>query len=380
MQAEKQVDRFRVGLIGYGIGKLYAIAFRSANLMYADLPQVELVGIATSSKQSAAAAVRQFGFERSTQRYQDLLESEDIQAVIIATPNAEHFPMLKEALKTDKAIYIDKPLTHNLKEAKEIWSIARAAGRDAQLVFQFRYCPAVSHAAQLIHSGELGTIHSFRWWHLRSSYVNPDKPLRWKGSFQASGGGVVADLLPHSFDLLIWMLGMPERVAASGRTFVKERPASADSRERVAIDTEDHAIALLELPGGAIGSVETGRLVVGAVNEMGFEVFGSQGSLRWEAMNPNYLQYAGPGLEAAKGGWAFLPTMHKLANGCLLPDDLSIGMMQFYIASAADFIRRTNTNQPYETGIAQGVNVQSLIEAVIHSYKNQGIWTAVDKE
>jgi predicted dehydrogenase len=247
------------------------------------------------------------------------------------------------------------------------------------MIFQYRFCPAVIRAAQLIQSGSLGKIQSFRWWHFRSSYVNPEKPLRWKGSSQASGGGVVADLLPHSFDLLLWMLGMPKRLTASGRTFIKERPVSPGSQERTLIDTEDHAIVLAELPGGAIGTLEAGRVAVGTVNDMGFEIFGSHGSLRWEAMNPNHLQYAGPGLEAAEGGRAFIPTMQKLPNACLLPFDLSVGMMQFYIASAADFIKRTCAGEPYETGIAQGVKVQALVEAVIQSYKNLGAWMPVDE-
>jgi predicted dehydrogenase len=375
----KQNGRFRVGLIGYGVGKLYAAAFKSANLNYGGLPQIELAAIATASKESSETAIRQFGFERSTQKYQDILESYDIDAVIIASPNNQHYPMLVKALHAGKAIYTDKPLALNLKEAKEIQVIARKTGQDAQLIFQYRYCPAVVRAEQIISGGKMGKLQSFRFWHYRSSYINPDKPLRWKGSFQTSGGGVVADLLPHSFDLLIWMFGMPARLSACGRIFVTERPAAPGNAQLAQIDTEDHAIILAEMQGGAIGTFEAGRMAVGTVNDMGFEIFGSKGSLRWEAMNPNYLQYAGPGLEGAEGGRAWLPTMQKLTDASILPAGLTVGMIQFYIDSAADFVKRTCASQPYDAGIDQGVRVQALIEAVMSSYKNQGAWVPVEE-
>jgi predicted dehydrogenase len=370
-------DCFRVGLIGYGVGKLYAAALRSISVYHDDLPAVELAAIATSSQTSAKKAVNDFGFERSTIHYEELLESDDISVLIIAAPNHLHHEMLSAALETDKAICIDKPLANNLPEARNLNQLSHQLKRDAQMIFQFRYCPAVTRAHQMITQGQLGNIQSFRWWHFRPSYVDPEKPLRWKGSFKKSGGGVLPDYAAHSIDMLIWLLGLPEQLTALTRIFETKRPPSKGSSERMSIDTEDHAIILAALPGGAIGTVEAGRMVTGVVNELGFEIFGSKGSLRWRAMNPNYLYFAGQGMEPRSKGWTAIPTVQQYTDTSLGISDLTVGAMRFYIAGFADFLRRTWEGESYDPNIDQGVKVQAVIEAALQSAGNKSDWQQV---
>src|SRR6266699_3107540 len=134
-------DRVRVGMIGYGIGKLYAASLLNMGIFYNDLPPVELVAIATSSDTSGQRAMKQFGFQRHVTDYRALLESDDINTLVIATPHYLHREMLLAALRTDKAIYNDKPLANNLAEAREIVALAHQRNRDAQLSFVVRYCP-----------------------------------------------------------------------------------------------------------------------------------------------------------------------------------------------------------------------------------------------
>src|SRR5215472_15910723 len=78
-------EPLRAGLIGYGIGKVYAAALRSAEMYYAGLPRVKLVAVATSGDASGQLAVEQAGFERYTTNYRELLESPDLDLVVIAT-------------------------------------------------------------------------------------------------------------------------------------------------------------------------------------------------------------------------------------------------------------------------------------------------------
>src|SRR5947209_12013560 len=220
------LEPIRVGMIGYGIGKVYAAALRNVSRYYAGLPPVELVAVATSTEASGRLAVEQSGFERYTTDYRAVLNSPDINTLVIATPHYLHRTMLVAALATDKAIYTDKPLANTLKEAQEIVTLAHAKGRDAQLSFTLRYIPAVQYAHTLLQNGFLGKIYAFRFAYYRSSYRNSDKPLRWKAQMAKSGGGVLSDLVPHLLDLLIWLIAMPEQVAAQTRIFIQERPAT----------------------------------------------------------------------------------------------------------------------------------------------------------
>jgi predicted dehydrogenase len=363
----------RAGLVGYGIGKVYAAALRNVEMYYAGLPSVRLVAVATASDASGQLAIEQAGFERYTTDYRELLASEDLDLVVIATPNYLHHEMLLAALATNKAIYADKPLANNLREARDIVERARALGRDAQLSFTLRYCPAVRYARTLLREGRLGHIYSFRLSYYRSSYRNPEKPLRWKAEMAKSGGGVLNDLVPHLADLLIWLVGMPERVVAQTRTFIGERPAAKDSSERIHVETDDHVIIQAMLPGGSIGTIEAGRLIAGAINNVMVEVYGSDGSLRWDSMNPNYL-YVADGTKASDDqSWRQIPTVQTYP-GALIPGmDVAVGGMRFYIEACADFLAKTQNHQPYDPGLEQGVLVQEVIEMAIES-AHSGRW------
>jgi predicted dehydrogenase len=351
----------RVGLIGYGIGKVYADALRDVGRYYASMPPVELVAVATSSAESGRLAVEQSGFKRSTTAYHELLASDDINTLVIATPNYLHREMLLAALATDKAIYTDKPLANNLEQAREIVAAARSQGRDAQMSFTLRYCPAVQHARNLIQAGRLGRIYSFRLAYYRASYRDPEKSLRWKAEMAKSGGGVLSDLVPHLADLLIWLIGMPERIAAQSRVFIAERPKAREGSERVRVETDDHVIIQAALAGGPIGTIESGRLIAGAVSNLAVEVYASEGSLRWNMMDPHYLYFADVRASDGEQGWQQIPALIDYAGSLNTGVDVAQRGIPFNVVAFADFLRRTLARQPYDPGLEQGLRVQEVL-------------------
>ncbi len=315
-------DPIRAGLIGYGIGKAYAVALQSVALYYAELPPVQLVAVATASAASGKHAIEEAGFERYTTDYRELLASDDLDIVVIATPHYLHREMLLAALPTSKAIYTDKPLANNLREAHEIVALAHTLGRDAQLSFTLRYCPAMRYARVLLQEGGLGEIYSFRLSYYRSSYRNPGKSLRWKAEMAKSGGGVLSDLVPHLADLLFWLVGIPERIVAQTRTFIRERPAAQDNSENIHVETDDHVLIQAALPGGAIGTIEAGRLIAGAISNVTVEIYGSKGSLRWNLMDPELSLHCrwhengrGAGLAASPSRTGLLRRDHSRCAG-----------------------------------------------------------------
>ncbi len=368
-------EPIRAGLIGYGIGKVYAAALQSVELYYAGLPSVKLAAIATSSAASGQLAVEQAGFTRYTTDFRELLASDDIDIVVIATPHYLHHEMLLAALPTNKAIYTDKPLANNLSEAQDIVAAARTLRRDAQMSFTLRYCPAMQHARELLRDGRLGEIYSFRLSYYRSSYRNPEKSLRWKAEMAKSGGGVMSDLVPHLADLLIWLVGIPEQLATQTRTFIRERPAAKGSNERIRVETDDHAIIQVALEGGAIGTIEAGRLIAGAISNVTVEVYGSEGSLRWNLMDPNYLYLAEGQNTDGEQGWRQIPTVQTYPTALIPGADVPVGGMRFYIAAFADFLTKTLSGQPYDPGLEQGLRVQEIIEMALQS-ASTGRWIA----
>lgn len=365
----------RAGLIGYGIGKVYAAALRSVEMYYADLPPVKLIAVATAGAASGQLAVEQGGFDRCTTDYRELLASSDLDLVVIATPHYLHYEMLLAALSTDMAIYTDKPLANNLSEAREIVATASRLGVDAQLSFTLRYCPAIQYARALLQEGRLGDIYSFRLSYYRSSYRNPRQPLRWKGEMAKSGGGVLSDLVPHLADLLIWLLASPVQVAAQTRTFIGERPKASGSSESMRVETDDHIIIQAALPAGAIGTLEAGRLIAGAISTITVEIYGSAGSLRWNGMDPNYLYLADGSGENGEQGWRQIPTVQNYPGALIPGADVPVGGMRYSIAAFADFLTRTLSGQPYDPGLEQGLRVQEVIAMAAESART-GTWVS----
>jgi predicted dehydrogenase len=369
------MDRIRVGMIGYGVGKLHATALRDVGLYYPDFPPIELSAIATATAASGERARRHLGFQWSTTDYRELMEDDQIEVVVIASPNQWHRDMLTAALRAGKSIYMDKPLATNLAEARDILAVAEQTGNDAQMAFEFRFCPALQHASRLIREGRLGEVHAFRASYFRSSYTDPEKPLRWK-ALAESNGGVLNDYASHLIDLVLWLTETPKAVAAEMRTFIKRRPPAKGSSELADVETDDHTTVLCALPGGGIGTLEAGRLIHGATNDMGLDIYGSRASIRWTLMDPNYLYLAQAPLDSGEAGWLQVPTIQRY-EGALLPgDDVPVGMMRFHIASAADFLRRTLKGQGYDPNLRQGARVQAVVEAATQSAKT-GSWTPV---
>ncbi|OGO13816.1 MAG: hypothetical protein A2Y93_17015 [Chloroflexi bacterium RBG_13_68_17] len=368
--------KLRAGVIGFGVGKVYAASLRALHDYYPDLPVVELAAVATASEASAARAREHFGFALATTDYRKLIAADDLDLLVIAAPPRWRRPMVEEALATRKALYVDKPLAVDLQDAQAILARGRALGRDAQMIFEFRFCPAVLAARQMIGEGALGEIYAFRGVYFRSSYANPATPLRWKGSRAESGGGSVNDTTPHVIDLLTWMLGMPDKVAAQTRTFVPERPAGRDDPRRVAVETDDHVLLMLTLPGGAVGTIESGRLIPGSVHDLGFEIHGSRASLRWSLMDTNHLYLAEYNADPVQSGWKQLPTMQRYPQAALPGWDVPVGMMRFHLASLGDFVRRSLAGESYDPGLAQGTRVQAVVQAAIDSAAAQA-WVPV---
>jgi predicted dehydrogenase len=130
---------------------------------------VQLHSVATASGLSGQDAVRKFGFSRATTNYKDVLESTDIDIVLIATRHSSHAQMVIEALKAGKAVYVEKPLALNLEEVKLIRHAIMESGNDRLMVgFNRRFSPAIVNIAERfknvrgplsvhyrVHSGQL---------------------------------------------------------------------------------------------------------------------------------------------------------------------------------------------------------------------------------
>jgi len=185
------------------------------------------------------AAAKALGFDID---YRKLLESDDVDAVLIGSPDHWHVPMTIDACAAGKDVYVEKPLTHDLSEGPQVIAAQRKSNRIVQVGTQQRSMPQFKKALEIIRSGELGPIYKVhltwnrnqkRWGRSRPN-IDPST-VRWKqflgGApeqpfdpyrfrnwrwFWDFGGGIFTDLMVHFIDVAYWYLGLdPPQTAAS---------------------------------------------------------------------------------------------------------------------------------------------------------------------
>ena len=371
-----------VGMIGYGgIGRVHAMAYRDIPFTYALLANtVNIVGVATTRKETAERAAQEIGCDFFTDNYQDLLERPDIDLIDICTPNNSHKEIILAAARAGKHIYCEKPLAMDSHEAKEIVRAVSDAGIKTQLTFNFRFFPAILRAKQLINEGFLGRIFSFRGRYFRSSYIDPNKPLSWRLSKEVSGGGALHDLGSHIIDLLYFLLGEFESVQANVETFIKERPVSSGATEKASVDVDDFVLMNARLTNGAIGNIEISRMGTGVSNECIFEIYGDKGSIRFNAEDPSYLEVydtrdAGGSLGGMRG-FKKVATVGRFDDQRAPDGSMPTGFVRTHTECQYQFLKAIWENKDGAPNFQDGLHIQRIMDSALKAAET-GSWENV---
>ncbi|MFO8006697.1 MAG: Gfo/Idh/MocA family oxidoreductase [Candidatus Brocadiia bacterium] len=370
-----------VGVLGFGfMGKTHTLAHKSIPFYYDPAPaRVTLRAVCTSRHETAVRAREVGGFARWTLDPLEVIQADDVDIVHICTPNSEHFPALEAAVAAGKHIYVDKPVTGSLEEADRLEDMLQDYGGTAQVALQYRFYPATIRAKQLVEEGRIGPVTHFRAVYLHSGSVDPGKAVNWK-STAAAGGGVIRDLGSHVLDLLGWLIGPFEAVHCQSRIWADERPDSDHPGETMEVDAEEAAVMLLRCPDGAFGSVEASKIATGTEDELRFEIHGRQGAMRFNLMQPNYLEYYDEREPAGEcggsRGWKRIAAVQKYpGTGADFPGPkFSIGWIRGHFHSLYCFLKAAAEGTEPSPSLAQGLHLQRVLEAVRTSAR-RGEWT-----
>jgi len=172
-----------------------------------------------------------------------------------------------------------------------------------------------------------------------------------------------------------------KRLTASLPTFIKQRPVSADSSQRVAVDVDDLALMQLEMVNGAFGTLEASRIATGATDDLSIELHGSHGSIRFRLTEPNGLDVFDGRADAAPiGGWRGYT---RIQTGQFYPEPAvfpspkaALGWTRLHIASLYDFVSHCAKGEVGSPSFADGVAVQAILEAAQASHESGG-WVEV---
>jgi predicted dehydrogenase len=371
-----------IGMVGYGgIGRVHAMAYRALPFYYGlAADSFRLIGVATSRIETAQAAAREMGCDFWTDDYRALLARPDVHIVDICVPNYLHAKVVEEAAAAGKHIYCEKPLAMNVDEARRMVEAVARANVKAQITFNFRFFPAIRRAKQLIEEGFLGRIFSFRGRYYRSSYIDPNKPISWRQQKSVAGGGALFDLGSHILDLLAHLLGEFAAVQATLETLIPERPVAIGASERVPVDVDDLALLTLRTRGGVLGTVEVSRMGTGLTNDIGFEIFGEKGALRFSGLDPGWLEvYDVRDVDRPTGGMRGFRRVETAGRyeGQKAPDwTMAPDFVRSHVECQYQFLRAVIENRPAQPSLADGLHVQAVMAAAERS-SQQGRWVEI---
>ena len=262
----------RIGMIGMGLmGSKHCQAILSASTRFTQLRSAppRLVVCMDESPSQVERAKTLYGFERGTTTWQEVIEADDVDLVMISSPNATHAQFAQAAAEAGKNVFCEKPVGRSPEETRRIADSASRNGVRSMVGYVYRWAPMTRYAQQLVEDGVIGEVTHYRGRFLVGYGKDPATPLSWRFDGDAAGFGALGDLMSHVLDLSHFIAGRISEVVSDTHTFIGERPLPARSEshvfgaqagdERGAVTNDDYATALIRLRNGGRGHLEVCR-------------------------------------------------------------------------------------------------------------------------
>ncbi|HEX4644528.1 MAG TPA: Gfo/Idh/MocA family oxidoreductase [Verrucomicrobiae bacterium] len=344
-----------IGIIGCG-----GIVLQNHLPGLALCPEAKLTALCDTNPAVLERASRQTGVNAAYQNYPELLAREDVNAVIIATPNFVHAPIALAAIAAGKHVLCEKPIAMNHAESLAMLRAAEQAGVRHMTAFTYRFVPAMHYMSHLAKSGFIGRPYHFRSCRLQDWDT---RALGWRQVAKLAGTGELGDMLSHRIDYAHLLIGPIQWLVADTRRV-------HDTREGQASDLEDWAAILAEFSGdGATGVLESSKIATGrgegARSQDYCEVNGSEGSLRFQLERPLELQTTKRGESSPRT----VPVPDEFLKWPGSPRDPRAGdpLITFRYDQDVEFIHAILEGRPCVPSFAEGVRAQAVMDAAVTS-------------
>ena len=365
---------------GAFIGEVHRIASQLDN-------QIELVcgafsSNAEKSKESGRALFlpedRVYGsYQEMIERERELPEGERMDFVSIVTPNHVHFGPAMLALENGFHVVLDKPMSFDLAEAKQLKQKVEETGLLFLLTHTYAGYPMVRQARELVRDGALGKIRKVyveypQGW-LSQPQDDSNKQASWRTDPSKSGkAGCMGDIGTHALHLAEFISGQrTTQLCASLYTYVEGR------------QLDDDGDVLLQFEQGASGVLTASQVAAGEENALKIRVYGEKGGLEWHQQEPNslivkWLDKPTQVYRSSNGGWISAAA----SSLCRTPS----GHPEGYLEAFANLYRLFGEalraelsgaeRQPYDfPSVDDGVRGMAFLDNVVRSSESAEKWT-----
>ena len=378
--------RVRIGMVGGGsdsvIGRTHLIAMRADGLC-------ELVAGAMSiDPEIARASGRQelLAPDRVYTDWREMLDKEAarpdrIDAVVIATPPRLHFPIAKAFLERGFDVIGEKPLTHDLNEARALAAVVKQTGRLFCLTHCYTGYPMVRQARAMVANGAIGKVRLIDGeFSIGTAGValEPDDPAKrhWRFRPEQEGkAGLLGEAGSHTYHMVSYVTGLyAESVSALMATYAPRR------------DVYDNAYMTVRFGGGVQGRLWYSYVAAGNDHGLTLKIYGETGSLVWWQEEGEILWHkpmGKPAIRLARGYTGMADdaeAVTRIREGH--PEGYLLAFANLYQLFAHAIMAR-GLGRPYEPYLASlpsvedGVRGMAFIEAAARSNEQDGAWVKV---
>ena len=270
----------RIGILGCGrIGQVHAKSLQR-------IQNAHLTAVADAFAQTAKDLAQKTG--AMVMHAQDLIDSPDVDAVIICTPTDTHYDLIHAAAKAGKAIFCEKPVDMSADRIRDCMAVVAKHNVPFLTAFNRRFDPNFANVQARIVAGDIGSVELVT---ILSRDPSPP-PV----SYIKSSGGIFRDMMVHDLDMARFLLGQePVQVFAVGSSLVDPDIGQAGD-----VDT---AAVTLTTATGQICQISNSRRATYGYDQR-IEVHGSKGMLRAENMLENQVEIA------TEAGFKRAPTLN----------------------------------------------------------------------
>ncbi|MBI1336336.1 MAG: gfo/Idh/MocA family oxidoreductase [Phycisphaera sp.] len=380
-----------IALIGSKfMGRTHSNAYLKVGKFF-DLPFNPVMHtIAARNREELEKFALRWGWTHCTDDWYEAATNPEIDLVDIGTPNHVHKDQAIAALEAGKHVACEKPLANTLDAAREMLKAAKKAKKSKTFVwYNYRRCPALALAHQIVKEGKLGRIYHVRGFYLQD-WGGPDTPMLWRFQGNLAGSGALGDLCAHSIDAARFVTGdeIDEVSGAYMETFVKERKVlsggaggeiagrgakTAGKKARSTVD--DATVFTARFKGGAVATFEATRLATGDKNANKLEIHGELGAIKFNFERMCELEWFDNTLPEKLRGWSTINVSNGAAHpyvGAWWPAAHALGYEHGFINQAADMIGAIGGKKPVVPlpDFEDAYNTQRVLEAVVQSAKN----------
>lgn len=287
---------------------------------------------------------KQYHNVRFSASFEEVVGNEDIDGVVIAAPSPLHYKLVRECLVKGKAVYVEKPMTLDSREAEELVKLAEKNGLPLMVGHLLKYHPAIRKIKDLIDKDELGDIHYIYSQRVNLGTIRKDENALW-------------NFAPHDISVVLYLLGDSlESVSCRGACYLQK-------------DVEDVVFLNMQYKDGRMANIQVSWL--DPYKERKFTIVGSKKMVAFDDMQPTEkIKIYDKGVHKEPGYESYGESLSLRFGDIHIP---KIDMSEPLKLECQHFIECVEKKTKPMTDGREGVKVVKILEKAQESLKKNGV-------